>query len=454
MSKLKTLGMLTLAIPALGLLAFGPRSEKPVPPGVTVVEYWEKWTGSEGDAIQQSVKDFNETVGKEKHIFVRCLSTSGIIQKTMVATAGGVPPDIAGLWEAGLAQAAALDELTPLDELAAAHRITADQYKKVFWDECHYRGKLYALVSTPYCYAMYYDKKLFRESADKLRAAGCDPDRPPRTIEELDRYAKALDTYNADGSIHRAGYLPTEPGWDLSFTPHSFGGFWWDDKSRKFAFTDPEVVRCYDWVQSYSKRLGKDAVSDFRSGQGNYDSPQNPFLVGTTAIVSQGTFFAHIIEHQAPSMMNDWAAAPFPTDAPGLENVTSCTADILVIPKGAKHPKEAFEFIAWLNTRGPMEKLCNAHCKISALTDVSDEFLNHHSNPYIRVFEDLAASPNAHPSPSIEILPDVSDELSNFFQNLMTLRCTAAEGLEIAQRRMQDKYDAFKATQALHTPPQ
>jgi ABC-type glycerol-3-phosphate transport system substrate-binding protein len=72
-----------------------------------------------------------------------------------------------------------------------------------------------------------------------------------------------------------------------------------------------------------------------------------------------------------------------------------------MIPKGCKHPREAFEFIAYVNRQDVMEKLCMSHCKNSPLAKVSDNFLNHHPNRYIRVFEDLAASPNAHgPIPS------------------------------------------------------
>ncbi len=43
------------------------------------------------------VDDFNNTVGAEKGIYVRYVSSSTINQKTLVATAAGVPPDIAGL---------------------------------------------------------------------------------------------------------------------------------------------------------------------------------------------------------------------------------------------------------------------------------------------------------------------------------------------------------------------
>jgi ABC-type glycerol-3-phosphate transport system substrate-binding protein len=40
--------------------------------------------------------------------------------------------------------------------------------------------------------ALFYNKKRFREKADALRAAGCDPDRAPRDWDEFIRYAKVL----------------------------------------------------------------------------------------------------------------------------------------------------------------------------------------------------------------------------------------------------------------------
>ena len=450
MKTWKLIGSLFLAVPAVLLLVVGPRGSVRSHDGIVVVEYWEKWTGNERDKLMESVDEFNNTVGKEKGIFVNCLSTSGIVQKTLVATAGGVPPDLAGLWDPGIAQFAALDALEPLDDLAAEHGITADIYKKVFWDECHFDGKLYALVSTPYCYVLHYNTQIFHDSADKLRAAGLDPDRAPRTIAELDAYAKALDEFNADGTLKRTGYLPFEPGWDLGYICYQFGGNWWNAKDKKFQFTSPKVVEAYKWVQSYSTRLGKDAVADFRSGMGNYDSPQNAFLSGTTAIVSQGTFFAQVIHHQRPSLDGHWAAARLPVVSPDLGDVTSCTADVLCIPRGAKHKKEAFEFVAWLQQQKNMERLCNAHCKISPLAKVSDDFVEHHNNPFIKVFEAAAASPGAHGTPAIETMPQVADELTNFTLNLATLRTTPEQGLAEVQQRTQAFYDDFMAKQALY----
>lgn len=462
---LKTAVMALLILPAIGLLIWGPRADESLPPGVVVVDYWEKWTGNEESQMRQIVDAFNSTVGKEKGIFVRYMSTSSVNQKTLTATAAGVPPDIAGIWDLNLAQFASLGALEPLDDLAAKYGITDKTYKDVFWKACNYDGHLYALISTPAAVALHYNKRIFAENAAALRAAGLDPDRPPRSIEELDAYAKALDQKDARGSIIRTGYLPSEPGWFLLYTPLWFGGDIWDAKTHRFTLTSPEVVRAFTWIQSYSKKLGKGATAEFRSGLGTFDSPQNPFLAGTVVMEQQGPWMANYIALQKPQMSTvrwpldveltkplaerltnyEWAAAPFPTAVPGLKDVSYCGFDALAIPRGAKHKNEAFEFIAYVQRQDVMERLCKLHCKNSPLRNVSDDFLNHHPNPYISVFEDLANSPNAHAAPELPILPEVLSEMDNLVQQLVLLEVTPQQGLALAQERLQAKYDDFVA---------
>src|SRR6516165_6107355 len=145
---IRTVLLAVLGVGALVLLALGPREGDAFPKDATIVDYWEKWGGDEAAAMKQIVDDFNAGVGRDKHIFVRFLSTSGIEQKTLVATAAGVPPDVAGLYNQDVPQFAAMNALTPLQELATAHGVTAATYKKVFWDECCYEGRLYGLVSS------------------------------------------------------------------------------------------------------------------------------------------------------------------------------------------------------------------------------------------------------------------------------------------------------------------
>src|SRR5436190_16227785 len=144
-SVVKTVIIVALGGGAVLLLAFGPRATDQFPKDRVVIDYWEKWTGHEEAAMRQIVNDFNASVGREKNIYVRYLSTSAVVDKTLVATAGGVPPDIAGLYNQNIPQFASQNALEPLDQMADSRGITARTYKKVFWDECCYAEHLYGL---------------------------------------------------------------------------------------------------------------------------------------------------------------------------------------------------------------------------------------------------------------------------------------------------------------------
>jgi ABC-type glycerol-3-phosphate transport system substrate-binding protein len=368
-----------------------------------------------------------------------------------------------------------------LDDLAAQHGITKDYYKPVYWKGCTYNGRLWALISTPAAVALHYNKRIFQERADKLRAAGLDPSRPPRTLDELDRYAAALDTFttgpNGKKQIQSAGYLPMEPGWYLQYTGYWFGADLYDEKTGKFTLTTPAMIKAFQWIKSYSVKLGKDSMTEFRSGFGTFNSAQNPFLIGTVVMEQQGPWMANYLENLKPTMNRwhfpkerekgmtieqrrenyEWGAAPFPTAVAGLDDVTFAGFDVLMIPKGAKHKKEAFEFIAYVNRQDVMEKINALHCKNSPLTKVSRQFLEQHPNPYIGVFEKLASSPNAHGVPPVPIWPEVADELGVATQKVYLLETEPEQALADAQKRLQAKLDDFRARQRLRgalLPPQ
>jgi len=468
------LGLFVLA--AAVLLVFGPRRSTRPPAGRVVVTYWEKWTGTEGAQMQQIVDEFNNTVGREKGIYVQYLSVSNVDRKTLVATAAGVPPDVAGLWDAQIAQFAAMDALEPLDEMARACGITSDYYKPVYWKACTYEGRLWGLISTPWAVALHYNKRIFQEKAEAIRKAGGDPSRPPRTIEELDRYAEALDERDEMGRLKVAGYLPLEPGWFMVHTPFWFGASIYDEHSQRFTLTDQRVIQAFQWLRSYSERLGPKSMTDFRAGAGGFSGTLNPFLAGTLVMEQQGPWMANYIEEQRPSMNRwkmfkdlkrneklaaerklsveerranyEWGAAPFPPSDPAYAGATFAGFDVLVIPAGSKHKKEAFEFIAYVNRQEVMEKICSLHCKNSCLTKVSDEFRNHHPNPYIEVFENLVSSPNARAIPPCPIWPEVVDEMNSTIQNIYLLNATTEEALREAQERLQQKLEKFKERQA------
>jgi multiple sugar transport system substrate-binding protein len=464
----RTILTLMLAAAAL-LMAFGPRPGAQTPPGRIVVSYWEKWNTDEAIAMKQIVDDFNNSIGKEKNIYVEYLSLANVDRKTLTATAAGVPPDVAGLWQRNVAPFAAREALLPLDALAREHNLTAATYKRVYWDECVYDNHLYALPSTPAAVALHYSKKIFYQSADQLRAAGLDPTRAPRTLEEFDRYAAALDQRNPKTHrLDRAGYFHMEPGWWIVYAPVFFGGRIFDPAANRFTFTTPQSIRAYNWIADYSKRQGADAISDFKSSLSPFNSPQSAFFVERVAMIQQGPWEANYIRNLKPDMSQtlipfaleaclprivrpfnyDWAVAPFPA-IEGLQDVTMCISDILAIPAGAKHPREAFEFIAFVQRLDVMEKLCNLHCKNSPLAKASDDWTYLHPNPYIDVFDRLAASPNAQLTPVSPIWDNVLGELSVASDSTYLLSKDPTEALQLAQKRADELTEKFAHQESL-----
>src|SRR5690349_19977098 len=126
-------------------------------------------------------------------------------------------------------------------------------------------------MSTAFDLGLYYHTEIYRRRADVLRSKGLDAGRAPQNIAELEAYAQAIDQFDSSGRrLEIAGYLPLEPGGYQNYTCIWFGGKWWDECRHKFTFTDPGVVRAYTWIQSYSKRLGSQGETEFRSSLGSY----------------------------------------------------------------------------------------------------------------------------------------------------------------------------------------
>jgi len=160
----------------LAMIAFGPRPDVAIPPGRVRISYWEKWNGLEADQAKEIVTRFNETVGKEKNIWVDYVSISEVDRKTLVSTAAGMPPDVSGVWDKQVCQFASMGALEDLGPMAQKRGLTREHFKPVFYDGCTYQGKLYALPSTVFSVALIWNKEVFQQKAKELRAAGLEGD--------------------------------------------------------------------------------------------------------------------------------------------------------------------------------------------------------------------------------------------------------------------------------------
>ncbi len=466
-----------LLVPALGLIAFGPRTSRHVPPGRVVVTYWEKWTDFEGEAMQRLVRLFNETEGAKQNIYVDYVTTTQIDIKTLVATSGGDPPDLAGLWLQNVSSSAAKNALLPLDERARAAGIGAAQILPVYYEACRYHGGLYALPLTPWSIALYYNKGIFREFATELAAAGYSADRPPRTLDEFMGYCKVLQRRDEQGHYTMMAFCPSVPemvGWYWN-TWGLFAGGTFTDAQGFARFNTPEYVRGYGWVRDFLQYFGEKEVHRFESSLANFNSPDNPFMTGKLVMAQQGPWFANMIQQYGPDI--DYGVAPFPTVDGGAYSY--CGQDVLVIPNGSHHPEEAWAFIRWLYTSPPVivpsgekepqfgyefcrvhgarqlmpalrpiEWICWNHYKNGVLQEPSKEFLATHPNPGVEVHERVARDPRSHTDPPLPNWFFLLDEFMAAYRDIWAGATDVQGRLDRCQKVLDKRAEIAREEQA------
>ena len=159
-------------------------------------------------------------------------------------------------------------------------------------------------------------------------------------------------------------------------------------------------------------------------------------------MVLQGVWMYNFVDKYNPKL--DWAAAPFPypADRPDLAFMSAVDMDVLTIPRGAHHPREAWEFIRYVNSQKGMELLCLGQRKNSPLAKVSPEFWAKHPNRYIKLFARLAWSKNTWHPPRIGVWREYNDEMSAAFDRIWLGSATPEQALGDVQRHIQRKFDA------------
>lgn len=412
------IGILLVGV-AVGWMDRRPRLEDAAPgegAGRVHIAYWEKWGSFEADACQAMVDEFNRS---QDRIYVHYVRTSEIDRKGMLAIMGGNPPDVIGLWERNVPAFAEAGALMPLDELMERSGLPHDYYIANYLALGEYAGRIYALPTTPATVALFYNRDHFRRKAGELRAAGLDPDRAPRTIEELDRYAAVLSEYNPDGTPRIMGFLPTEPGWWHACWGYYFGGRLMDEANGRVTADCEENVRAFVWLKRYAERYGRERLLQFTAGLA-FDSPHNAFIDGKVSMVLQGVWFPSFIRRHRPSL--DFEVAPFPTAEGAPYPISLIESDMMAIPRGCPHPEEAWAFVHFVQSRAAqgqgiatLDRLQGKHLPIRRTPAI---FREGHPNPKLAVFEQLAASPHSFLTPRNTIWQEYRKSMEDAFQHV------------------------------------
>ncbi|MCH6255470.1 extracellular solute-binding protein [Puniceicoccaceae bacterium K14] len=395
----------------------------------TIVSLWVKWEGSERNAIERLVDQYNQS--QEKN-FVRILSVSDPKKKLMLAIANGHPPDLAYLFYFILPAYAENNALTPLDSLFEQYRIEKDDFTPSCLDAVTHKGFIWGIPTTSTATALHYNKSLLNKADIESLAT-------PKTLEELEAINDRLFVANEIGKIQQMGFLPIEPDWWLSEWAFWFGGEVFNND--KLQINMPAWKDCSEWLASYPNRFGASDLMKFKSSFGGFASSQNAFFTGKVAMVHQGMWMENFVQSYA-SPNFEYGIAPMPAaKSSGLPYVSIIEPDTLCIPRGAKHVAEAMDFVKFLLKRENLEQLALGQRKLTSLSDVSLDFLEKHPHPFIHEFQQIASSPYSRSRPKLPYYGKYQSDIKEAFTGIFFERSEIEDALNKATQKQQESLD-------------
>lgn len=378
------------------------------------LDYWEKWGGREWEAMAGVVRSFNAAQRRYEVVMIEAgdRTSSPDLAKFLNAQQQGIPPDVVGLEDHQIAALASRQALVSLEELIEPAQLAYTGYQQPFFELGKYNGKLYALPVSGDIVTLYVN-------LGAVRGTPFEGGRIPFDLWEFD---DGLEKMRSQGQV---GFVPTYPGWWPQAWPWFFGGSWFDDRGR-FNPTLPANLRSYEWVSSFRARWDLEAFARPPNPIGAREP--DPFVNGEVAIVFEGDWLVQYLL-RVPGV--DWKPAPFPTVTG--KPAALVVADVLGIPKGARHPEGAAQFISFATQPEQIEQLALGQVKLSPLRDWSQRFLVGHINPQLGELREILLTAQLFHDPRVSTWMNCLERIKQAFELIWSEQATPAQALTSIQ---------------------
>jgi multiple sugar transport system substrate-binding protein len=337
------------AAPTAAAKDAAPTAKPEVPAaGAKTVVVWGKDTTAQG-GNKTMIDAFNAA---HKDLQIKAESVPSVagqspdqMQKIMTAIAAGTVPDFFWLDRFLAVDFASRKAILPLDDYIAAGTLKREDFIAACWDEGNWNGKQWNIPASEGnigYWSLAYNKDLYK-------AAGLDPEKPPKTWTECMEYALKMTKRDDSGGYKQIGMVPL---WGASFLYEwawSNGANLLSEDGRKITLTDPKVVEAVDFIAKFYKDLG--GAENIQAFQAGFQTAANdPFLTGQIGQVVYGEYQLPDAARYKPDL--NMGVTWFPTPKEGDPKVSWVGGWSWALPKGCKQPAEAYKAAEWLAAEG------------------------------------------------------------------------------------------------------
>jgi len=258
---------------------------------VVTIEYWQYNFGVRVTAMNELIAQFEAENPNIKVIHNSDIPYDDYRNKIAASVPAGVGPDIATLfygWQPAWVDAG---YIVPLPEDEFPHEQVLAEFSPMV-KASFFEGKLFSLPTAVRTLALFYNK-------DLMASAGLDPEKPPRTLDELKEQAVQCTVKEGD-QFKVYGFIVNPPGqahhWFREVLLRQFGQQPYSDDYRKVLWNASEGgYQAWETFLSFERELGTGVA-------GVYQNDQDGFLAGEVCFHLDGSFRLGNIATNAPDL--------------------------------------------------------------------------------------------------------------------------------------------------------
>jgi len=291
-----------------------------------------------------------------------------------------------------------------------------------------YKGKIMAMPGDFMSMVLIYNREM-------LKAAGLNPDRPPKNWTEFLDYARRLTRdSDGDGRIDQWGFsIPASknPGLPLRITPvvWSFGADFITPDGRSSALNTPEFRAAFNYIVELATahKVVPPGVTTFGPGD-----VRTQMASGRVAMKIGSGWSYPIINDLNPKLnaYDTLEAAPVPV---GKVQITAAWQSGCVMSPFTRYPEAAWKFIKFLSSKDMEKKFFEDNRVVSSRKDVN-------ALPMVRTdkFSRVIVAELAHArlEPMIKEWPEIFDAFTTALHEAITGAKTPDRALADAHARV------------------
>lgn len=406
------------------------------------ITFWHAMGGKNGQAITKMVNDFNSS---HKDIKVTAQFQGKYdeeLNKIKSAEKAGSAPDIAQVYDIGTRYMIDSKYAVPMQNFIDDEKFDTSSLEPNLLSYYTVNNKLYSMPFNSSTPILYYNK-------DEFKAAGLDPDNPPKTFDEVLADAKKLTKKDSSGNVSQYGFSMAIYGWLFEqYLVKQGKDYVNNGNGRTSSATQVDFDKnggALTFLNEWKKLVDSGYVGNFGR---NEDDTENAFIAGKTAMYIESTADLSSDLTAIGGRFNIGTAALPTIDGTKDNGVSIGGASLWIMNnKDTAKQKAAFEFIKYMVSPKEQAYWASQTGYFPVTTKAYDEQEmkdNLKAKPQFNTaIEQLHSSPKTSVGALMAVFPEARQDVETNIEEMLQNKQTAQQAVDNSAKEINTALDNY-----------